>query len=118
MENGKDKKRFFWRIGDKEIAYPHKSHGPRGEVGSPVALVGEANEGLNGFVNLFAHSVGSIQIVLRDVFPKLVKVPVRFGMENIAAHARLLRRASLFSRRRANASSPSMGFTLPLLMSS
>ena len=36
----------------------------------------------------------------------------------LAAHARLLRRASLFSRKRANASSPSMGCSLPLLMSS
>jgi hypothetical protein len=119
VNNGKDEKWvFIRRICNQKIAHTQESHGPCSQVGAAVSLMGKRNEVLNGLVNLFSHPVGGVLIISRDEFSKLVKIDVRLGMQNVAAHARLLRRASLFSRNRANASSPSMGFTRPLLMSS
>jgi hypothetical protein len=54
---------------------------------------------------------------LRDVFPDLVEICERIRMESVAAHPPD-RRRSLFSRSALNASSPSIGFTRPLLRSS
>jgi hypothetical protein len=72
----------------------------------------------NGLVNLFPNTVGGVQAVFRDELPYLIEVGVRLGMQDVTAHGRFLRRVSLFCRNRAKASSPSMGCTLPLLMSS
>jgi hypothetical protein len=63
------------------------------------------------------YTVGGIDVVLRDVFPNLVEICERIGMESVAAHPPD-RRRSLFSRSFLNASSPSIGFTRPLLSSS
>jgi len=63
------------------------------------------------------NPVGGIDVVLRDVFPNLVKIRERIRMEDVPAHPSD-RRCSLFSRSFLNASSPSIGFTRPLLRSS
>jgi hypothetical protein len=81
MDDGKDEKGFLIRrIRNEKISYLRESHGSGGEIRSPVSLMGKGDEGLNGFVNLFSHPVSCIQIVLRNEFPKLVNVDVRFGM--------------------------------------
>ena len=63
------------------------------------------------------NPVGGIDVVFRDVFPNLVEICERIRMEGVAAHPPD-RRRSLFSRSFLNASSPSIGFTRPLLRSS
>jgi hypothetical protein len=63
------------------------------------------------------YSIGSVDVVLRDVFPNLVEVGERFRMEGIVTH-RPERRRSLFSCSRLNASSPSIGLARPPLRSS
>lgn len=63
------------------------------------------------------NPVGGIDVVIRDVFPNLVEICERIRMEGVAAHPRDSRR-SPFSRSFLNASSPSIGFTRPLLRSS
>ena len=63
------------------------------------------------------NQVGGIDVVFRDVFPNLVEICERIRMEGLAAHPPD-RRRSLFSRSFLNASSPSIGFTRPLLRSS
>jgi hypothetical protein len=63
------------------------------------------------------HPIGGIDVVLRDVFPNLVEIGERIRMKSVAAHPPD-RRRSLFSRSVLNASSPSIGFTRPLLRSS
>ena len=119
MNDGKDEERLFIRgIGNKKIVYARESQRPICQVRPPVTLMGKRNKVLNCFKHQVPYSIRRTQIILRNEFPKLVKVRVRLGVQNKAAHARLLRRTSLFFRRRANASSPSMGFTVPLLTSS
>ena len=63
------------------------------------------------------YPIGGINVVLRNVFPNLVEICERIRMEGVAAHPPD-RRRSLFSRSFLNASSPSIGFTRPLLRSS
>ena len=63
------------------------------------------------------NPVGGIEVVFRDVFPNLVEIGERIRMEGAADHPPD-RRRSLFSRSVLNASSPSIGFTRPLLRSS
>ena len=53
----------------------------------------------------------------RNEFPNFLKVRESSGVEDKAAHE-AAERDSLFSRTRLKASSPSMGFTWPLLISS
>ena len=68
-------------------------------------------------MNVGENPVGGIDVILRDVLPNLVEVCKRIGMERVAAYPPD-RRRSLFSRSFLKASSPSMGFTRPLLRSS
>ena len=63
------------------------------------------------------NPVGGIDVVFRDVFTNLVEICERIRMEGLAAHPPE-RRRSLFSRSVVKASSPSIGFTRPLLRSS
>jgi hypothetical protein len=65
-----------------------------------------------------AHPVGCVRVVLCNVTAYVVEVRVGFGVKRISAHAERLRCASVFAFRRAKASSPSMGFTLPFFRSS
>lgn len=51
------------------------------------------------------------------MYPNLVEICERLGMESVAAHPPE-RRRSLFSRIRLKASSPLIAFTQPLLRSS
>lgn len=81
-----------------------------------MARLRERDQCSNGFLDFLENAVGSGGIVSGDIFPNLGKVCERARMENKCAHAR--RRSWLFWRRRAKASSPSMGATRPLLMSS
>jgi hypothetical protein len=68
-------------------------------------------------VDIGENPVGGIDVVLRDVFPNLVQIAERVRMESVAAHPPDRRRL-LFSRSFLKASSPSIGFTRPLLRSS
>ena len=62
-------------------------------------------------------SVGSVDVVLRDVSLDLLEICERIGMKRVAAHPSD-RRRSLFSRSFLKASSPSIGLTRPFLRSS
>src|SRR6266508_1827396 len=62
------------------------------------------------------NPVGRIDVLVRDVLPNLVEIGERIGMERSRSSARSP--TSLLSRSFLNASSPSIGFTRPLLRSS
>jgi len=82
-----------------------------------VALTGKWNQGADGVKALSYYPVGGVPVVLCNVATN-VEVDLGFRVKRVSAHAGRLRSASVFARRRAKASSPSMGFTLPLLRSS
>src|SRR5580704_752896 len=106
------------RVGNQVIVHTNEAQRPGGKVGAAVALMGKRYESLNSIVNLISYAVGGVDTVLRDKLPQIVNVDISLGMKLKAAHAWLLRRASLFAFSRAKASSPGMSLTLPLLMSS
>ena len=63
------------------------------------------------------YPVSGVDVVSCYVLSDLVEICERIGMERVADHPPD-RRRSLFSRSFPNASSPSIGFTRPLLRSS
>ena len=82
-----------------------------------MTFVRKRDEGLNRFVDFFPGSVGCVQVVSSDIFPDFVKIRDGVRVENKSAHEPA-RRSLLFCRSLAKASSPSTGFTRPLLRSS
>jgi hypothetical protein len=68
-------------------------------------------------VDVCEYAVSGVDVIWRNLFPNLVEIGERIRMEGVADHPPDLRR-SLFSRSFVNASSPSIGFTRPLLRSS
>src|ERR1035437_6064469 len=86
-------------------------------------LMGKTYQTTDGGQDSFAYSPGSERVVFGDVFPNAGDVLSRFRVKTkawIGAHcgARCLSSSSSRRRRDSKNSSPSMGFTLPLLMSS
>jgi len=104
-------------VDDHILAQGLESQRPRREIGPVMAYVGKRYEGLNRFVDFFSGTVRSVQVVSRDVFPDFVKIREGLRVENKFAHEPE-RRSLLFCRSFAKASSPSRGFTRPLLRSS
>src|ERR1019366_6305372 len=85
--------------------------------------MGKWHQSTDGGQDLFAYSPGSERIVLGDVLPNTGNVLYCFRVKAktpIHAHwgVRWLSRSSSRRRRDSKNSSPSTGFTLPLLMSS
>ena len=114
---------FIGSIDDEVLSYRVEAQGPRSQIQALVALMGKEYETAYGGQDLFAHSPGSERIVFGDVLPNVGDVLCRFRMKTkalVEAHrgVRCLSSASSRRRRDSKNSSPSMGFTLPLLMSS
>ena len=108
---------FLWRVSDHILANGLEEQWACGEVRAAVAYARKRDKGMDRFVDFFRRPIGSVQAVASDVFPDLVKIGVRFWVENKFAHEPA-RRSLLFNRSLAKASSPSTGFTRPLLRSS
>ena len=116
MEHGQNHLRILIRRIDEKISHHLKTNRLRCQLGSPVARLRERDECANGSPDFLQNTVGRGGIVSGDIFPNLGEVHERARMEYKFAHAR--RRSWLIWRRRAKPSSPSMGTTRPLLMSS
>jgi hypothetical protein len=99
------------------ITHKSKPQGPRSEVRTSVALMGGTRLRM---VKVFQDDpVGCVRVLVCNVIAYVVEVFEGCRVESVtAAHAGLLRCASVFAFRRAKASSPSMGFTLSLFKSS
>src|SRR6516162_7270796 len=76
--------------------------------------MGKEHQCANGVKDFCYHAVGCVRVVLCNVAAYVVQVPVGFRVKRVSAHAGRLRSASVLAFRRAKASSPSIGFTLPL----
>jgi hypothetical protein len=74
-------------------------------------------QGAEDGVDVCEDSVGSVNGVCGDVFPNLVEICERIGVESVGADPPE-RRRSLFSRNFLKARSPSIGLARPLLRSS
>ena len=119
MHDGNNPQRLLVRlVSNKVIAHGRETQRAAGEVGAAVASVGNRNKRGNGRFNSIDQPVSSVRVILCDKLPNGVKVKLCFLVERLADHRRSARRAALLARRRANTSSPGMGFTLPLASSS
>src|SRR5258708_23341574 len=115
MQDGDDGERFFiWRVGDYIISHGLKTQGPCCEVRAAVARVWKRDKRLDCVEDFFKDAVGSVEVIGGDIFPDFFQICVRFRVENKSAHERA-RRSLLLLLRLEKASSPSTGFTLPLL---
>lgn len=92
--------------------------GAAGEVRTAMPTMGERNQALNGAINFINDAVSGFGAIFAEVKRDFIDIDERLRMEVVIAHAGPLRRASILSCKRAKASSPSINFTLPLLMSS
>src|ERR1022692_2436391 len=114
--------RFIGGIGDEVLSDGAEPQGPTTQIGAFVPLVGKWHQSTDGGQNLFAYSHGSERIVLGDVLPNTGNVLCCFRVKpkaSIDIHwGACLSRSSSRRRRDSKNSSPSMGFTLPLLRSS
>ena len=93
---------------------------PEGLTGrGEVLLDGRSivNEPPNRREDVVADAVGSVDAVLGDEVPDLDEVDFRFWMKREFVHPRA-RRSPLLRCRRSSTSSPLIGFTCPLLISS
>ena len=81
-----------------------------------MTLLREADEGVNRLMDFHENPVRSVHIVGGNELPNFFKVCERGRVKDKTAHER--RRSSLLVRSRLKASSPSMGLTRPLLISS
>ena len=80
-----------------------------------MALIREGHEVFERPVNVRNHTIGGVYAIGSDVASDLVKGGFGLGVKIVAGHEPdFALRASLFSRRRANTSSPGMSFTVPL----
>src|ERR1017187_5078264 len=114
---------FIGSIDDEILSDRVEAQGPRSQIQALVALMGKEYETTYGGQDLFAHSPGRERLVFGDVLPNVGDVLCRFRMKTkalVEAHrgVRCLSSASSRRRRDSKNSSPSMGFTPPLLMSS
>ena len=82
-----------------------------------MTLVGSSNEPPNRREDAVANAIGGIDAILGDEVPDLVEVDFCFWMKRELVHPRA-RRSSLLRCRRSSTSSPLIGFTCPLLISS
>ena len=87
-------------------------------VGTLRTILNEAGIIVAANRTSMTDAISSRQIIGCDVFPNLFNVSVSFGVKDKFLHERLERRSLLLRRRREKASSPSIGFTRPLFMSS
>ncbi len=119
MENGENPKRsLVRRVGDQiHTAHDMESQRARGQIGAAVPDVRRSGERSQSGKDIGDDTVGGVYVAVRNVFPNFSDIGERFGMESVTAHAPE-RRCALFSRSLRNASSPSIGFTRPLLRSS
>jgi len=99
------------------VARDMESQRSSGQVSTSMSDLWRGSQGAEDSVDVGEYPISSIDVVVRDVLPNLVEICERIGMESVAAHPPNVRR-SLFSRSVLNASSPSIGFTRPLLRSS
>ncbi len=117
VEYSQDNEGFFiWCVRDQKIPYRMKPQWPRSKVGTTVTLLRKEDEGTNRLMDFLKNAVSSAQIVRCDEFPDFLEVCESVWVENKPAHE--WRRSSLLRCSRLKASSPSMGSTLPLLISS
>ena len=119
MQDGNDPYRVFvGRVGNEVIVNADETQRAGCQIRTAVAPVMEGNKTADNIENIRYRPIGGVNIVLGYLIPNLIEVGKRFRVESVPAHAGPVRRSSLFSRRRAKASSPSMGFTRPLFRSS
>jgi hypothetical protein len=109
---------FIRRVGNQVVPHADEAKRAVGKVRAPVATVGKRDQAANGVKDFCNDPVGCIGIVRRDIGAYVVEVSVGFRVKRLSRHAGRLRSDSVLAIRRAKASSPSMSFTRPLLMSS
>lgn len=112
---------FIGRVGDQIIPEANETQRPAGEISAPVALMREGNQPLDDVEDLYNDAVGGNRTVCCNVAPYIVDILISLRVKfvtRVTCHFECKRRASVFAIRRANASSPGIMFTLPLLMSS
>ena len=84
-----------------------------------MTLIGKRHQPANGIEDFGREPVGRIRTVHRNVIKYAVEIREGFRMKCVAtAYAERSRCACVFAFRRAKASSPSIGFTIPLFRSS
>ena len=84
-----------------------------------MTLLGKMHKATNGVQNFRDHPVSCVRVFLGNVVAYLVEIRESVRMKRVAtAYVDRLRRAWVFAFRRAKASSPSIGFTVPLFRSS
>src|SRR5437899_807981 len=112
------KRLLVWCVGNEVlVARDVESQWSGGQIGTSVSDVRRGCQRAEDSVYVGEYAVSGVDVILRDVRPNLVELGERIGMKSVAAHPPD-RRRSLFSRSFLKASSPSIGFTLPLLRSS
>jgi len=117
MEYGYDDEGpFIGRVCDQKVPHGMKTQWPRSQIGTDVANLREGDEGANRFVDFLKNPVCGAQIVRRDELPNVIEVCKGLWVKDKTAHE--WRRSLLLRRSRLKASSPSMGSTLPLVISS
>ena len=119
MKSGNDPQRtFIRRTGDQAVPNSLETRGVAGEIRAAVALMRKRNQSSYRVLKFIHDAKRRIRTVLADVDRSLVNIGEGFGVKRKPTHAGVVRRAAIRSRRRANASSPGMSFTLPLWMPS
>jgi len=119
MQNCYDEKRsFFWCVHDEIVVHVPETQRSRSQVAASMTLVGNLSEILNCCEDVVADAIGRVDAVLSDEVPDLVEVDFGFWMKPEFGHSRAARRSSLLRRRRSKTSSPLIGLTWPLSISS
>lgn len=123
MQDGNDAKRILVRcIGDQVIPHSNEPQWAVCKIGPSVTAMRKWEMPSDSCMDFPANSAGGVRVVPGNIFPDVEDVLGRFRMEieSVGRTHRVerFRRSSSRWRRASKKVSPSMGFTLPLLMSS